>query len=115
MKCRLCTGTLDKYFHCIHCGYYDPKAEVIALREKIDELEDTITMLKDTSNPELDNTPFESTAFSRGRDYGVYAVVDFINRVLNGEDTGTGIANEPLLEELRRKLLTIVQENKHGY
>jgi hypothetical protein len=64
-----------------------------------------------TDNPELDNTPFAHPAFIRGQDDCVKVMCHIINNILNGNDDGRGVSNEPW-ESTRRRLLELVNARK---
>jgi hypothetical protein len=63
-------------------------------------------------NPELDGTPFESPAYFRGQQKCVETICYLINRILDGNDDGRGVSNEPW-ESTRRRLLELVNVSKN--
>lgn len=60
-----------------------------------------------SDDPELDCTPFQSAAFSRGETSAVENVVQRINDILDGNDPGLGVFGNANLEKLRRRLLKL--------
>jgi hypothetical protein len=58
-------------------------------------------------DPELDCTPFQSRAYSRGVTWATRNVVEIVNGILDGKDSGTGVFGDEGLEKLRRRLLEL--------
>lgn len=69
---------------------------ILASRDNSDVLDDTVG---DCIDP----------AYFRGVDYGVRSTVIFVEKILDGKDTGKGVVGDPELEALRRRLLDMVQ------
>lgn len=58
-------------------------------------------------NPRFDNTPQAHPAFHRGKRAGIEDVVSIVNNVIKGADTGDGVVNSPVVENVRRNVLTL--------
>ncbi len=57
----------------------------------------------------LDGTQLASPAYWRGQNKAIATMCYMINKILDGRDDGTGIAQEPW-ESVRRRLLKVVHE-----
>jgi hypothetical protein len=57
-------------------------------------------------NPELDDTPHESAAYARGRNYGFNAAVREVSKILDGKDSGTGVCSTEW-QPTRKRLLAL--------
>ncbi len=74
------------------------------LPEKVQALKDAA--LNAQNNPELDDTPHESAAYARGRDYGFNAAVREVSKILDGKDSGTGVCSTEW-QPTRKRLLAL--------
>jgi len=62
---------------------------------------------------ELDNTPYESDDFDRGRTHGAKYIVQYISKMLDGEYTGEGgPTNLPEWDALRKRLVRLVRDSQ---
>ena len=59
-----------------------------------------------SDNPDCDGTDYAHPAYWRGHDQTVSSLCQQINKILDGQDDGRGVANEPW-ESVRRRLLKI--------
>jgi hypothetical protein len=84
--------------------------------ESIEALDDAIKAEKGMilDDPSNDCTPYQHPAFDRGQRYGVQAVCRTINRILDGNVDRSGTYGEPELQELRERLLTLLESTKLG-
>jgi len=62
-------------------------------------------------DPELDGTDAAHPAYWRGQDDGVRGVVMRIQRILDGQDDGSGVLGHEDLEKVRRRVLELVRRN----
>jgi hypothetical protein len=72
-----------------------------------DSQSEPVSFASHEDDPELDCTPFQSAAFSRGETNAVENVVQRINDILDGNDPGIGVFGNENLEKLRRRLLKL--------
>jgi hypothetical protein len=74
-------------------------------RERLAAALNSVERVNAQDNPELDDTPFESAAYTRGRDAGFNAAVPEVNKILDGKDSGTGVCSAEW-QPTRERLLT---------
>ena len=63
-------------------------------------------------DPELDATDFAHPAWWRGHINGCEGTCMRIERILEGQDDGSGVLGNKKLESLRRKLLKIMETKR---
>ena len=98
-----------EYYECGDCSKYN-----LLIPKMVDNLHARIAQLE-AENANLkqyvcDGTPFQSDDYTRGEDSATRVFCALVMKILNGEDSGTGVNNEPWAS-VRKGVLSLVAEN----